>query len=216
MLPPPDRVPAPPYTPEATVGPFYPVIFVERMPRDLTAVAPVHSHRPAGQNILVTFRVLDANGDGVRSVIIETWQANAGGRYRHPRDSSAIALDPHFDGFARVRTGSDGTATLRTIMPGSHRVLGQASQVRAPHLRLTLFASGVDRLVTQMFFDGDEANGVDPILASLPAAERSRLLAVREPAADADDAIGYIMTIRLRGERETPFFDDWAELETNP
>ena len=196
-----------PYTPEATVGPFYPVIFVAQSPQDLTSVAPMQSHRPAGVPIELRFRILDAAGMPVRSVIIECWQANAFGRYRHPDDRSGLELDPHFDGFARLRTGDDGACLLRTVKPGKHP-LGSGS-VRAPHIRLTLFASGIDRLVTHVFFDDEPANATDPVLGAVPFGERERLLARR--AADVRDAIPYDFTIRMRGDGETPFIDDWTD-----
>jgi len=53
-------------------------------------------------------------------VLVETWQANAAGRYNHPADTQNKALDPGFRGWAR--TGTDfvtGLYTIRTIKPGA-------------------------------------------------------------------------------------------------
>jgi len=213
-----------PFTPEATIGPFYPGAFLTRLPQDLYDIAPLLAHRPQGQPIVVALRFLDSLGRPVPSLVVEVWQANAFGRYRHPGDRSDAALDPQFDGFARLRTSGDGVVRLHTIKPGAHAVGALSSVVRAPHLRLTIFASGIDRLVTQVFFDDEPPNESDPVLASIPdPGVRERLIARRrderaanesaanEPAETGQPgAIAYVLDVVLRGDRETPFFDDWS------
>jgi protocatechuate 3,4-dioxygenase beta subunit len=207
-----------PFTPEATVGPFYPGAFLSGTPQDLWMVAPLVAHRPQGQPIVVAARFLDALGRPVPSLIVEFWQANAQGRYRHPEDRSAAPLDPQFDGFARLRTGDEGTVRFHTIKPGAHPADPAAVAMRAPHLRLTIFASGIDRLVTQIFFDDEPLNGTDPLLNSIPGpVVRARLIAAyRGLSAEARLDAGerrrreYAIDIVLRGDAETPFFDDFA------
>lgn len=196
-------------TPEATVGPFYPGVFVEDMPHDLVAIAPLLAHRPHGQAITLSARFLDALGRPVRSLIVELWQANAFGRYRHPQDRSARPLDPQFDGFARLRTSDEGALHFTTIKPGAHPVREGSPLMRAPHLRLTIFASGIDRLVTQVYFDDEPLNASDPVLSSIPdPAVRRRLIARRCPDRDGAAALAYELDFILRGDGETPFFDD--------
>ena len=183
------------FTPEGTLGPFYPGAFaLEEMPKDLTTIAPVLAHKPQGQPIRVTGRCIDSNGAPVPSLIIEVWQANAHGRYRHPEDRSSRPLDPQFDGFARVRTGDDGRFTFSTIKPGAH-------DSRAPHLRLTIFASGIDRLETQIFFDDEAGNESDPVLCSIPDPSIRRRLIARRTRSNE-----YAIDFMLRGGEETPFF----------
>lgn len=231
------------FTPEATVGPFYPGAFLTHAPQDLWTVVPLVAHHPQGQPIVVEARFLDALRQPVPSLVVECWQANAHGRYRHPLDRSESPLDPQFDGFARLRTGDAGTVRLHTIKPGAHPVAQGDPIMRAPHLRLTIFASGIDRLVTQLFFDDEPLNASDPVLLAIPdAAVRRRLIATRPPSlAHADASVGppslvhhdasfgappslahpdasfgvpgpveYVLDIVLRGDGETPFFDDWA------
>jgi len=193
------------FTPEGTLGPFYPGAFaVDAMPKDLSRVASLLAHRPHGQPIHLSGRFLDANGAPVPSLIIEVWQANAYGRYRHPCDDSGLPLDPHFDGFARIRTEDNGTYSFNTIKPGGHPLRKDSSVIRAPHLRLTIFASGIDQLGTQVFFADEPLNATDPILNSIEdCGVRERLVA---------RGIGdgrYTLDIILRGEGETPFFDHW-------
>jgi protocatechuate 3,4-dioxygenase beta subunit len=200
-----------PVTPEATIGPFYPGVFVTRMPQDLSTVSPLIPHRPHGQPIVCQATFLDAMARPVPSLLVEVWQANAYGRYRHPEDRSARPLDPQFDGFARLRTADDGTMRLHTVKPGPHPVREGSALMRASHLRLTIFASGIDRLVTQIFFEDEPLNASDPVLASIPdRGARERLIAKRRPAAGSGDVLEYHVEIVLRGAVETPFFDDWA------
>jgi protocatechuate 3,4-dioxygenase alpha subunit len=210
------------FTPEATIGPFYPGAFLTRTPQDLWTVAPLAAHRPEGQPIVLSLRFIDALKQPVPSLIVEFWQANAHGRYRHPLDRSATPLDPQFDGFARLRTADDGTMRLCTIKPGAHavctepaasaeRVRPGTSLMRAPHLRLTVFASGIDRLVTQIFFDDEPLNASDPVLNSIPEAPvRNRLIAARRGNVGAGGPVDYTLDVVMRGEGETPFFDDWT------
>ena len=196
----------PAFTPEGTLGPFYPGIFaMAGIPHSLSEVAPILAHRPAGQPIRVFGRFIDANGVGVPSLIIEIWQANAFGRYRHPLDQSERRLDPQFDGFARIRTSDDGSYSFSTIKPGAHEVNDNSAVMRAPHLRLTIFASGIDRLFTQVFFDDEALNSTDPVLNCIEdAGVRQRLIARRVSEGE------YALDIVMRGNAETPFFDDWV------
>jgi protocatechuate 3,4-dioxygenase beta subunit len=200
-------------TPEGTIGPFYPGVFVTQMPQDLWTVSPLVAHRPHGQPIVCHMRFIDGLQRPVPSLLVECWQANAHGRYRHPLDQSSRPLDPQFDGFARLRTSDDGALSLRTIKPGPHPVREESELVRAPHLRLTIFASGIDRLVTQMFFDDEPLNQSDPVLHSIEDPRvRDRLIARRRNGSDSEGVpgiVGYEIQIVLRGEAETPFFDDW-------
>jgi protocatechuate 3,4-dioxygenase beta subunit len=204
-----DASSAPGLTPEATIGPFYPGVFVEQFPQDLSLVGPLIAHRPQGQPIRLSGRFFDALGKPVPSLIIEVWQADAHGRYRHPQDQSRLPLDPQFEGFARVRTCGDGAFSLVTIKPGAHPVTEASSAMRAPHLRLTIFASGIDRLVTQVFFEGEPGNAGDPVLKSIPdPAVRKRLIAQRNREHDGKGIVGYELDFVLRGDGETPFFED--------
>ena len=190
------------FTPEATVGPFFPGAFVADAPQDLWTVAPLVAHHPQGQPIVLAARFIDALKRPIPSLVVEVWQANAHGRYRHPEDCSSAPLDPQFDGFARLRTDDEGKLRFATIKPGAH-------SVRAPHLRLTIFASGIDRVVTQIFFDDEALNVTDPVLNGIPDSDvRRRLIARR--VGEVDGVLGYGIEVVMRGDQETPFFDDWA------
>src|SRR4051794_28185698 len=73
----------PPQTISEITGPLFGHGFVAPEEADLTAQ---HAGEPLGERMIVTGRVLDENGHPVPDVLIEIWQANAAGRYRHATD----------------------------------------------------------------------------------------------------------------------------------
>src|SRR5712692_686522 len=72
-----------PYTLSERTGPVFGRELVRPTDSDLTAQ---HAGAPLGERIVVTGRVLDEGGKPVRGALIEVWQANAAGRYRHKND----------------------------------------------------------------------------------------------------------------------------------
>jgi len=147
-------------------------------------------------------RVFDGDGAPVTDAMLELWQANATGKYTHPDDPQAKAVDPHCRGFGRLGTDRDGICVFETVKPG--RVPGNDGTLQAPHLSVSVFARGVlQRLATRIYFGGDPANEEDPILALVPAGRRATLMAV----ADSSHPTDWRFDIWLCGERETVFFD---------
>ena len=139
------------------LGPFYPTGYRGETDADLTRVAG-HANRAQGQVIEVVGRVLDRFGNPVRGARLDIWQANTHGRYDHPQDPAVMPLDPDFQGYASIHTGSDGSWKLTTIKPGSYdSPIGN----RPPHIHLDV--SGMtSRNVLQMYFPEDEdANAKD-------------------------------------------------------
>ena len=133
-----------------------------------------------GEVIEITGRVIQLDGRPLDNLVLEIWQADADGRF----DNS------HFFGWGRAATDAAGVYRFRTIKPG-------APAGRAPHINFLLLYSGLMRqLQTVMFFDDVS----DPVLDAVKA--RERLIARREAPGR------YRFDIRLRGEGETPFFDD--------
>jgi protocatechuate 3,4-dioxygenase alpha subunit len=67
---------------------------------------------------------------------------------------------------------------------------------------MVMFSGLMRILKTTMFFPGEAANESDPVFKAVPRARR-HLLVARE------DAPGrYRFDLKLRGDNETPFFDD--------
>jgi protocatechuate 3,4-dioxygenase, alpha subunit len=160
-----------------------------------------------GERITIEGRIFDGSGRATRDVLVETWQANAAGRYAHPDDRQEKPLDKRFRGWARTGTDFDtGVYTIRTIKPGS--VVGRKGRkVMAPHVNFWLAARGVNiGLATRMYF-GDEqaANAADPVLNIVEQPERR--LSLIAPRSERNGGAVYTFDIYLQGERETVFFD---------
>ena len=160
-----------------------------------------------GQRIHVYGRVSDDYGRAERGALIEIWQANAAGRYRHPGDNHDAPLDPYFSGAGAVLTDDQGNYSFVTIAPGAYPWSNHANAWRPQHIHFSLFGPAwATRLITQMYFPGDPTLPFDPIFMSIAAAQaRARLVAQFDLAASTPDyALAYRFDIVLRGPRATP------------
>jgi len=185
-------------------GPVFGHETVQASDADLTRQ---HSGEPLGERILVSGRVLDEEGRPVRGALIELWQANAAGRYRHDLDNHAAPLDPNFTGCGRVLTDDQGAYSFVSIKPGAYPWRNHENGWRPAHIHFSLFGAGIlSRLVTQMYFPGDPLFARDPIFNSIPdEAARARLISVFDwQTTKAEYALGYRFDIVLRGEKSTP------------
>jgi len=183
-------------TPSQTVGPF----FEDGLLRDPANVIASPSIR--GERIRIEGRLLDGDGEGVPDGMVEVWQADAEGRYRHPADQGEQEAEDDFTGFGRSGTDDDGVFWFETIKPGA--VPSPSGRLQAPHLNLCVFARGLlDHLVTRMYFD-DEGNETDEVLHTVPEHRRSTLVATRTRGGGSPL---YHFDIVLQGEGETVFFD---------
>jgi protocatechuate 3,4-dioxygenase beta subunit len=161
-----------------------------------------------GERIIVAGRVSDENGRPVAGAMVEIWQANAAGRYHHPRDQHDAPLDPNFIGRGRVFTDADGRYRFTTIRPGAYPWRNPGPGWRPQHIHFGLHGAGfAQRLITQMYFPGDPLLAFDAIFqGSGDDASRQRLVASLDPALMVPDhAIGYRFDIVLRGRAATPF-----------
>jgi protocatechuate 3,4-dioxygenase beta subunit len=193
-----DMANALPATNEDTCGPYFPISFADPALEDLTRVAPDVVAQAKGTPIILRGRVLDRHGDLANGAILEFWQANAAGVYRSPDNTGHSDIDPWFHGYGRLRSDS-GAFEFRTIMPG-------ASQGRAPNITVTIFSDGINRIVTQMFFDGHDANTSDPVLRAV--GDDAPKLIARHDGRTANGFEVYLFDIIMAGDGETPFFDD--------
>lgn len=161
-----------------------------------------------GQRIIVHGNVKDENGRPVPNVLLEFWQANAGGRYRHRNDRYIAPLDPNFGGCGRTMTSADGTYYFRTIKPAPYPWRNFVNSWRPAHIHFSVFGTGfVQRLITQMYFEGDPLLAHDPMFTSIPdeAAARALVAPMDLNATVPLDCLAYRFDIVLRGRRSTLF-----------
>jgi protocatechuate 3,4-dioxygenase, alpha subunit len=190
-------------SPFGTIGPYFPYDFVDGL-EDLTQC---DGQTARGCHILIGGRVLEEGARPTRNTIVEIWQPDAKGIFRHPLDPRCAQADPGFSGWGRARTDAQGNYWFRTVLPGSYT--GEDGAPRCPHINVMLLAIGLTRrLVTTIFFADKPAGVSDPVLDCVPEAVRPRLFAVRSPSLDADGLTAYRFDLILRGENETPFFWD--------
>ncbi|MDZ5445092.1 protocatechuate 3,4-dioxygenase subunit beta [Micromonospora sp. 4G57] len=170
-----------------------------------------HDGEPLGQRIIVHGRVLDGDGRPVPHTLVEIWQANAAGRYRHAVDNWPAPLDPNFDGVGRVLTDDRGRYRLVTVQPGAYPWKNHDNAWRPAHIHFSLFGRAfTQRLVTQMYFPGDPLFFQDPIFNSVrdPKA-RERMIARYDHATTQPEwALAYEFDIVLRGRESIPFEDE--------
>ena len=191
-------------TPSQTVGPFfkYGLTPSRQYAWNDAFTANLVTPDASGERIRVEGTVYDGDGAPVPDCMLEVWQADAQGRFSDPQDQRALP-NTAFRGFGRCGTDGEGRFSFDTIKPGS--VPDPDGKPQAPHLLLAVFARGMLRhLYTRIYFDGEAANGSDPVLALVPADRRATLIATRQPG---NGGAVYKLDLRLQGGEETVFFD---------
>jgi protocatechuate 3,4-dioxygenase, beta subunit len=194
-----------PHTLSEVTGPLFGDSEIAETDNDLTRQ---HSGEPLGERITVSGRVIDDNGRPLPNTLIEIWQCNAAGRYRHRADQHAAPLDPNFNGAGRTLTDARGRYKFTTIKPGPYPWNNHPNAWRPAHIHFSLFGTAfASRLVTQMYFPGDPLFPFDPILNSIPDEKaRQRLISKFDMDLTKPDwSLGFHFDIVLRGPAETPF-----------
>ncbi|RJK96577.1 protocatechuate 3,4-dioxygenase subunit beta [Paracoccus aestuarii] len=168
---------------------------------------------PVGERIIVHGRVLDENRRPVPHTLVEIWQANAGGRYRHKKDAYLAPVDPNFGGCGRTLTDADGRYAFRTIKPGAYPWRNWVNNWRPAHIHVSVFGTSfAQRLITQMYFEGDPLIAHCPIVKSIPDPRAIAALIAPLDLNEARplDCLAYRFDIVLRGRRST-FFENRPE-----
>jgi len=186
-------------------GPVFEADALEPHDDDLTRQ---HDGEPLGERIIVEGRVLDEGGRPIPNALVEIWQANAAGRYRHDGDRHPAPLDPNFDGAGRCLTDDDGRYRFVTMKPGAYPWGNHENAWRPAHIHFSLFGRlFTQRLVTQMYFPGDPLFEFDPIFQSVrdPRARELMVATFDLDLTQPEWALGYTWDIVLgRGVRATP------------
>ncbi|MDQ0304970.1 protocatechuate 3,4-dioxygenase subunit beta [Ancylobacter polymorphus] len=167
-----------------------------------------HGGEAIGQRIVVYGRVLDEDGRPQAGTLVEFWQANAGGRYRHKKEGYQAALDPNFGGCGRTLTDQDGVYSFRTVKPGAYPWPNGVNDWRPAHIHFSLFGHAfAQRLITQMYFEGDPMIRQCPIVRTIADDAAIEQLTARLDRQNTlpMDALAYRFDIVLRGRRSTVF-----------
>lgn len=181
-------------TPFQTVGPYFEVMLRSRAESRQVTDATV------GTRVIIEGTVFDGAGTPMPDALVETWQADAHGRYRHPEDRRPQPLDPALNGYGWSHTRADGGFTFDTVKPGV--VPGPGGRDQAPHILVSVMARGIlTRFITRIYFEDEAAHAQDPVLELVPAARRHTLIARR-----LSDRT-YCFDIIMQGPNETVFFD---------
>ena len=166
-----------------------------------------HAGEALGERIVVTGRVLGSDGRPLRGQLVEIWQANAAGRYRHSVDTHDAPLDPSFSGCGRCLTDDDGSYRFTTVLPGAYPWGNHPNAWRPKHIHFSVFGRAFpERLITQMYFPGDPLFPFDPIFNSIPDERaRERLVASFDLGLTQPDwALGFRFDIVVGGREATP------------
>src|SRR5271156_3325515 len=183
-------------TTSQTVGPFF-SIGLTRLNQDNLAGPGV-----SGERVTISGRMTDGDGKPVPDGLIETWQANAHGKYAHPEDTQNKSIEAGFKGYGRIMTDDKGKFQFTTIKPG--QVPGPNGGTQAPHIAVSVFARGLGRrLVTRIHFPDEPGNSSDFALSLVEPARRETLIAKK--VTGENGALEW--NVVLQGPGETVFFE---------
>lgn len=189
-------------------GPVFGHNDIDQGDNDLLSNYAKAGESPIGERIILHGRVLDENARPIPHTLVEIWQANAGGRYRHKKDTYLAPIDPNFGGCGRTLTDENGYYFFRTVKPGAYPWRNTVNNWRPAHIHLSVFGSAfIQRLITQCYFEGDPLIPLCPIVQTIPdPAAIDRLVARLDLNATIPlDTIAYRFDIVLRGRRSTLF-----------
>jgi protocatechuate 3,4-dioxygenase alpha subunit len=183
-------------TPSQTIGPFFHDGLI------LGGQNVLMNEHAKGRRITIRGTVFDGDDQPVPDAMIEIWQADAQGIYKHPADPLSIQADANFAGFGRSDTVNGGQFCFKTIKPGP--VVRPDQPIQAPHINVRVFSRGLlTHAITRLYFADEPANDEDLVLSMVDPDRRSTLIAQLESGGDLPT---YRFDIVLQGEGETVFF----------
>jgi protocatechuate 3,4-dioxygenase, beta subunit len=193
--------------PEVVRASFVPVVPARAIARqnewDMTRISPDRP-RADGVAIEVTGTLRTETGRPIRGALLEIWNANHYGRYRHVDDHSGLKLDENFFGMGRVLTDDEGNYRFWTISPGAYLARPDIGRWRPKHIHLSI-SGGSARLITQMYFPNEPNNANDPMaILMADTFERNVGKPYDTPGIDVDH--GYRFDI-VAGGRNATFFE---------
>ena len=189
-------------------GPIFNKQLIRKYDNDLTKNFSKNGNKAIGQEIFLHGYVKDQFEVPQKNVLIEIWQANAGGKYRHFQDINKVSLDPNFCGCGRFITSSDGYYYFKTIQPGAYPFPNNGISWRPMHIHFSLFGECfAQRLVTQMYFEGDPLIPFCSMINSIPnkKAKSSLIANLDFSKSETNKLLAYRFDLFLRGKKQTLF-----------
>ena len=191
-----------------TSGPTFGHGDIDPLDRDLIHNYAKPGEAAIGERIILHGRVLDENARPVPNTLIEIWQANAGGRYRHRMDTYFAPIDPNFGGCGRTVTDDEGRYHFRTVKPGAYPWRNRGNDWRPAHIHISVFGTAfIQRLITQCYFEGDPLIKLCPIVNTIPQQDAIDQLTAKLDLNETIplDTMAYKFDIILRGRRSSYF-----------
>jgi len=133
-----------PKTPGDYEGPFYPVTEQQDVDNDLVHVKG-QTGAAQGDILNLSGVVINTRGEVQKDIIIEIWQTDPQGRYKHPGDSTPGERDSNFQYWGAAITAADGTFFFKTVIPGAY-------EPRPAHIHYKVLQAGKVVLTSQMYF----------------------------------------------------------------
>ena len=189
------------------IGPIFNKNIIGKLDNDLTLNFSRNKISPLGHKIIVYGTVSDQFTNPIEGALIEIWQANAAGKYLHNNDENPAPIDPNFAGCGRCLTSSSGYYEFLTIQPGPYPYPNRGIEWRPMHIHFSIFGKSFgQRLITQMYFEGDPLFKYDPIFNSIPDKKAQNRLVAKFSIDETipEFAHAYIFNIVLRGREATP------------
>jgi catechol 1,2-dioxygenase len=95
----------------------------------------------------------------IEGAVLDLWQADSAGRYDNdghaPLDPATFLLR------GKLKAERDGRYTTRTVIPGPYL---NGAQYRPAHIHVKVSAPGFQTITTQLYFEGDKYNAIDPFI----------------------------------------------------
>lgn len=189
-------------------GPVFTTDILGKNDNDLTLNFSKNNNSPLGHKILVYGTLKDQFLNPIEGALIEIWQANASGKYLHPNDKTPKPIDPNFAGCGRYISASDGYYEFLTIQPGPYPYPNRGIEWRPMHIHFSIFGKSFgQRLITQMYFEGDPLIKLCPMVNSIPdeKAINSLIGLLDTSKSSSHNILAYKFDIILRGANQTYF-----------
>ena len=190
------------------LGPIFNKNIIGKLDNDLTLNFSKNKMPPLGHKIIVHGTVIDQFSNPIKGALIEIWQANAAGKYLHQNDKNPAPIDPNFAGCGRFLTSSDGYYEFLTIQPGPYPYPNRGIEWRPMHIHFSIFGKSFgQRLITQMYFEGDPLINLCPMVNSIgdEKAKKSLVGILDTSRSNTQNILAYKFDIVLRGVKQTYF-----------